>query len=165
MTSKAEAKQTSPIATFSLVAKDAQTRDLGVVVASKFLAVGAVVPYARAGVGAVATQSYVNSTFGPRGLEHLAEGGTPDSCLELFKEGDDNLASRQFGMVAADGSSLSFTGDSLPRLGRRQIRRGLRGARQYIDRVRNRCQCASRYIFNSSRLSFSRTDGSSTVGR
>ncbi|MCV6037443.1 DUF1028 domain-containing protein, partial [Escherichia coli] len=58
----------TPIATFSLVARDPQTGDLGIAVASKFLAVGAVVPWLEAGVGAVATQSYANPRFGPQGL-------------------------------------------------------------------------------------------------
>lgn len=99
-----------PVATYSLVALDTATGDLGVVVASKFLAVGAVVPYARAGVGAVATQSYVNATFGPRSLEHLAAGRKPEDCLEDFRQSDNGLELRQFGVVAVDGSSLSFTG-------------------------------------------------------
>ena len=64
-----------PIATFSIVARDPATGELGVAVASRFFAVGSVVPWARAGVGAVATQAYGNSSFGPRGLELLERGG------------------------------------------------------------------------------------------
>ena len=60
-------RKTTP-STFSIVAFDPETGDLGVAVQSKFLAVGAVVPYARAGVGAVATQSYANLLYGPKGL-------------------------------------------------------------------------------------------------
>ncbi len=100
------------IATFSLVARDETTGDLGVAVASKFLAVGAVVPYAKAGVGAVATQSYVNSQFGTLGLDLLAQGKTPEDCLNEFKKIDPNIKQRQFGMVSHDGSSLSFTGEA-----------------------------------------------------
>lgn len=62
------------VATFSLVAQDPKTGDLGVAVASKFLAVGAVVPFAEAGVGAIATQSYANPRYGPQGLALLRQG-------------------------------------------------------------------------------------------
>lgn len=99
-----------PIATFSLVAHDPGTGDLGVAVASKFLAVGAYVPYAQAGVGAVATQAFVNPTFGPRALRILAEGGSPDEAREAFVSADGGIAQRQFGIVAAGGDSVSFTG-------------------------------------------------------
>jgi uncharacterized Ntn-hydrolase superfamily protein len=98
------------IATFSLVARDAETGDLGVAVASKFLAVGAYVPYARAGVGAVASQAYGNSTYGPRALARLAAGGSPADCAEEFAAEDASYESRQFGIVAADGTSYTHTG-------------------------------------------------------
>ena len=62
------------VATFSIVGFDPQTGDLGIAVQSKFLAVGAVVPCAKAGVGAVATQSWANTSYGPRGLDLLAAG-------------------------------------------------------------------------------------------
>ena len=61
-------------ATFSIVAADPEAGEVGVAVASRFFAVGTVVPWARAGVGAVATQSYANTTYGPRGLELLERG-------------------------------------------------------------------------------------------
>jgi uncharacterized Ntn-hydrolase superfamily protein len=99
------------VATFSLVAHDPDTGDLGVVVASKFLAVGAYVPFAKAGVGAVATQSYVNTTFGPRALQILAEGGNPEDCLAAFRQTDDRLSTRQLGIVSPSGASVTFTGD------------------------------------------------------
>lgn len=101
---------TDPIATFSLVARDPATGDLGVAVASKFLAVGAYVPFARAGVGAVATQAFVNSTFGPRALAVLAEDGRPEDARDAFMAEDEGIAKRQFGIVAADGAAVSFTG-------------------------------------------------------
>src|SRR5690625_5424367 len=84
-----------PIATCSLVARDPETNDLGVVVASKFLAVGAVVPTAVAGVGAVATQSYANVSYGPRALAILERGGSPDDCLQEFEASDDNFQERR----------------------------------------------------------------------
>ncbi len=60
--------------TFSIVGRDPQTGELGIAVQSKFLAVGAVVPWAKAGVGAIATQAWANTSYGPRGLELLASG-------------------------------------------------------------------------------------------
>jgi len=101
---------TPSIATFSIVARDPDTGDLGVAVASKFLAVGAYVPYARAGVGAVASQAYGNSTYGPRALERLAAGGKPADCAAAFAADDAYFESRQFGIVAADGASYTHTG-------------------------------------------------------
>ncbi|MDM7324860.1 MAG: DUF1028 domain-containing protein [Thermus sp.] len=98
------------VATFSLVAQDPKTGDLGVAVASKFLAVGSVVPFARAGVGAVATQSYANPRFGPQGLALLEQGASPEGVLEAFRRTDPQLEKRQFGLVTAKGEALSFTG-------------------------------------------------------
>ncbi|WP_243028050.1 DUF1028 domain-containing protein [Thermus albus] len=98
------------VATFSLVAQDPETGDLGVAVASKFLAVGSVVPFARAGVGAVATQSYANPRFGPQGLALLEQGASPEGVLEAFRRTDPQLERRQFGLVTAKGEALSFTG-------------------------------------------------------
>lgn len=98
------------VATFSLVARDPETGDLGVAVASKFLAVGAVVPFAQAGVGALATQSYANPRFGPQGLALLAQGAGPEGVLEAFRRTDPHLEKRQFGLVSARGESLTFTG-------------------------------------------------------
>lgn len=96
--------------TFSIVGRDARTGDLGVAVASKFLAVGALVPFVQARVGAVATQSYVNPTFGPEGLRRLAAGQTPDRVSAAFQAEDDGIAHRQYGLVGADGQSATFTG-------------------------------------------------------
>jgi uncharacterized Ntn-hydrolase superfamily protein len=98
------------ITTFSLVARDPDTGDLGVAVASKFLAVGAVVPFAEAGVGAIATQSYANPRYGPQGLALLRQGASPKGVLEAFRRTDPDLEKRQFGLVAATGESLTFTG-------------------------------------------------------
>lgn len=98
------------VSTFSLVARDPETEDLGVAVASKFLAVGAVVPHAEAGVGAIATQSYANPRFGPQGLALLRQGASPEGVLEAFRRTDPHLEKRQFGLVTARGESLTFTG-------------------------------------------------------
>jgi uncharacterized Ntn-hydrolase superfamily protein len=98
------------VATFSIVAYDPETQELGVAVQSKFIAVGAVVPWAKAGVGAVATQSFANTTFGPRGLELLAKGEKPDDVLVQLLENDDGREARQVGIVNAKGQSATFTG-------------------------------------------------------
>jgi uncharacterized Ntn-hydrolase superfamily protein len=100
------------INTFSIVARDPQTGELGVAVASRFFSVGSVVPYAQAGVGAVATQANANVTFGPRGLELLARGATADEVVAILLRGDTGpgTGARQLGVVAADGSSATHTG-------------------------------------------------------
>ncbi len=99
------------IATFSIVAHDSVTGELGVAVASRFFAVGNVVPWAKAGVGAVATQSFANTSFGWRGLELLEKGLTPEEVVEVLIRHDDNPTRRQMGIVAADGRSATYTGE------------------------------------------------------
>ena len=97
--------------TYSIVALDPATGDLGVAVQSKFLAVGSVVPWARAGIGAIATQSYANLRYGPGGLALLAEGHDADETLQRLVAADDLRAQRQAGIVDAQGRSSSYTGD------------------------------------------------------
>jgi uncharacterized Ntn-hydrolase superfamily protein len=96
--------------TFSIVALDAATGDLGVAVQSKFLAVGAVVPWARAGVGAVATQSFANVTYGPGGLALLEEGASATEALDRLILADDLREERQAGIVDAQGRVATHTG-------------------------------------------------------
>ncbi len=98
--------------TFSLVAVDLATGELGIAVASKFLAVGAVVPWARAGVGALATQSYANVSYGPRGLELLAAGYAAQETLARLLADDPERELRQVGIVDARGGAATFTGSS-----------------------------------------------------
>jgi uncharacterized Ntn-hydrolase superfamily protein len=98
------------ISTFSLVAKDPNSHDLGVVVASKFLAVGSVVPWVKAGVGAVATQSYANTSFAGFALEQLQTGASFAQIINQFAVQDPEHQSRQYGIVAANGESQTFTG-------------------------------------------------------
>ena len=105
-----DADEQRAIATFSIVARDSLTGELGVAVASRFFAVGAVVPWAKADVGAVATQSFANTTFGWRGLELLEKGATPAEIVEILIRNDDDPQRRQFGIVAADGNSATYTG-------------------------------------------------------
>ncbi|HEX9160398.1 MAG TPA: DUF1028 domain-containing protein [Thermoanaerobaculia bacterium] len=98
------------VATFSIVARDPQTGEMGVAVASRFFSVGSVVPYARAGAGAVATQANANTTYGPRGLELLERGANAEETLKVLLRGDDDPSARQVGIVANDGSSVTYTG-------------------------------------------------------
>jgi uncharacterized Ntn-hydrolase superfamily protein len=100
-----------PFNTFSIVARDPQTTAFGVAVASKFLAVGSAVAYAEANVGAVATQSYANTTYGPRTVAALKAGMTLESIHQSFAATDDNHALRQYGLLDASGNSLTFTGE------------------------------------------------------
>ena len=96
--------------TFSIAALDPATGDLGVAVQSKFLAVGAVVPWARAGVGAIATQSYANVAYGPDGLEHLAAGRPATESLRRLIASDDLREERQAGVIDARGGAATHTG-------------------------------------------------------
>jgi uncharacterized Ntn-hydrolase superfamily protein len=96
--------------TFSIVAFDPANGDLGVAVASKFPCVGAVVPWAKAGVGAVATQAWANTDFGPDGLRLMAGGMPAGSALDAVLEGDDGRDERQVGFVDAAGGAATFTG-------------------------------------------------------
>ena len=101
-----------PVATFSIVAADPESGEVGVAVASRFFSVGSVVPFAAAGVGAVATQSFANTTFGPRGLELLERGAEPDETLRILLRDDERPDRRQVGVVAADGASATHTGEN-----------------------------------------------------
>ncbi len=98
--------------TYSIVARDPATGDLGVAVQSKFLAVGSVVPWARAGVGAIATQSYANVAYGPDGLAILAGGASAEAALAALVEADALRSQRQAGIVDANGGSATYTGRS-----------------------------------------------------
>lgn len=97
--------------TFSIVGFDPHTKELGVAVASKFLGVGAVVPFAKAGVGAIATQSWANLDYGKYGLEMLEKGMTPQEVMKELVQNDEKFASRQVGIVDAKGKSITFTGE------------------------------------------------------
>ena len=103
---------TTPVATFSIVAFDPDTGDLGIAVQSKFFGVGAVVPWARAGVGAIATQSYANTSYGPDGLTALEGGADAATVVNGLTAADDGRALRQLGIVDAQGRPATFTGDA-----------------------------------------------------
>ena len=96
--------------TFSIAAYDPSTGDSGVAVASKFLAVGAYVPFARAGMGAIATQAHVNYTFGPDGLALLAQGKSARETLDQLLSADTLALRRQVGIVDRHGDSAAHTG-------------------------------------------------------
>lgn len=97
--------------TYSIVAWDSVTGDLGVAVQSKFPNVGGIVPWALAGVGAVATQSLANTAYGERGLELMAMGASAEEALRIVMRTDTMLGDRQVGMVDARGGAASFTGE------------------------------------------------------
>jgi uncharacterized Ntn-hydrolase superfamily protein len=98
------------VATFSIVAFDPETDALGVAVQSKFLAVGSVVPWARAGAGAVATQAMANFNYGPRGLDLMSRGKSAEETVEALISADDEREYRQLGVVDARGRAATFTG-------------------------------------------------------
>lgn len=96
--------------TFSVLARDPDTGDIGVATQSRFLAVGAVVPSAGAEVGAVATQALANGSFGPRGLALLAAGADADDTLDELVAADDRSDRRQVGILDAQGRGAAHTG-------------------------------------------------------
>lgn len=98
------------IATFSIVARDPITGELGIAVQSKFLGVGSAVPWAKAGVGAIATQALANLSFGEIGLHKLSEGWSVQEVRDFLIAHDPEIEHRQFGIVDAQGNAISFTG-------------------------------------------------------
>lgn len=98
--------------TFSIVAYDPDAQEWGVAVQSKFLAVGAAVPWARAGVGAVATQAHCNTCYGPEGLVMMSEGIDAQETLDRLVAADEKRSLRQAGLVDASGQPSTFTGSA-----------------------------------------------------
>ena len=101
---------TEPVATYSICGCDLEAGQWGVVTQSKFLAVGAIVPWAEPHVGAIATQSYANPSYGPDGLALLRTGATADEVVERLTQADDGREQRQLGVVDANGRGATFTG-------------------------------------------------------
>jgi uncharacterized Ntn-hydrolase superfamily protein len=97
--------------TFSIVARDAETGELGVAVQSHWFSVGSIVSWAEAGVGAVATQSLVNESFGQRGIDLLKEGKMPQEALDQLLAGDEGRAFRQVAIIDNKGNVAANTGD------------------------------------------------------
>ena len=98
------------LSTFSIVACDAAAGQWGVAVQSKFLAAGAVVPFAQAGVGAIASQANANGSFGPRGLALLAQGLDAEEVLRQLLADDPGRDTRQLGVVDSQGQAAAHTG-------------------------------------------------------
>jgi uncharacterized Ntn-hydrolase superfamily protein len=104
------ASQVRPVATYSIVARDPATGEMGVAVQSHWFSVGSVVSWAEAGVGAVATQSFVDPSYGPLGLSLMRAGRTAPDSLKALLAGDAQREVRQVGMVDAQGRAATHTG-------------------------------------------------------
>jgi uncharacterized Ntn-hydrolase superfamily protein len=104
------ASATMPVNTFSIVGADPQTGELGVAVASKYFAVGSVVPWAKSGVGAIATQAWVNVDYGIIGLELLQKGLSPQEVIDSLTKADSSFQRRQIGVIDSLGNAATFTG-------------------------------------------------------
>ncbi|MFX1235422.1 MAG: DUF1028 domain-containing protein [Promethearchaeota archaeon] len=96
--------------TFSIVAYDAKNNEWGIAVQSKFVAVGAIVPIAKANVGAIATQAYANTSYGPKGLSLLEKGLTAKDTVERLLKEDELREERQVGIIDSYGNAHAFTG-------------------------------------------------------
>ncbi|WP_251551915.1 DUF1028 domain-containing protein [Neobacillus muris] len=98
--------------TFSIVGYDPEGKEWGIAVQSKFLGVGAVVPWARAGAGAAATQSYANTAYGPIALDLMGQGKSAQETLKLLLADDPDKEMRQVGLIDAKGNAASYTGSA-----------------------------------------------------
>src|SRR5215510_1880662 len=109
--------QSQPVATFSIVAIDPQNGDMGIAVASRYLSVGSVVPWAMAGVGAVATQANVNVGYGQQAIDLLRQGLTAAQVLKKLLEDDkfEGKDGRQVAIVDAKGNIAAYTGPNAPK--------------------------------------------------
>ncbi len=101
---------TVPVNTFSIVGCDPATGELGVAVASKYFAVGSIVPWAKAEVGAIATQAWVNADYGIIGLELLEKGMTPQEVVDSLTKADTLSSRRQLGIIDLKGHASTYTG-------------------------------------------------------
>jgi uncharacterized Ntn-hydrolase superfamily protein len=99
-----------PMHTYSIVARDPETGELGVAVQSHWFSVGALCPWAEAGVGAIATQAFVNVSLGPRGLDMLRSGRTAQEALDALLAADEGRDVRQLAIVDARGTVAAHTG-------------------------------------------------------
>jgi len=109
-----------PVSTYSIVARDAKTGELGVAVQSHWFSVGAMVPWAESGVGAVATQSFVEPSYGPLGLDAMRKGTPPDKALKDLVARDAHPDGRQVAFVDSRGRAAAYTGPGcIPAAGHR----------------------------------------------
>lgn len=106
----AQESSTRPVHTYSIVARDTVTGDLGVAVQSHWFSVGSLVTWAEAGVGAVATQSFVDPAYGPLGLELMRAGKTAHQALDALLASDPGKDVRQVAMIDAHGNVSAYTG-------------------------------------------------------
>jgi uncharacterized Ntn-hydrolase superfamily protein len=97
--------------TWSIVARDPDTGHLGIAVASRFFAVGAIVPFMRGGIGAIATQAFISPLYGSDGLTLLAEGRSPDVIIATLTDRDDGCQQRQMHLIDDEGRYAAFTGE------------------------------------------------------
>ncbi len=97
--------------TYSIVARDVRTGEFGIAVASRFFAVGAIVPYMAGGIGAIATQAFISPLYGTDGLQMLKDGKSADEVLEAVVGRDEGSHSRQLHLIDAQGRSAAFTGE------------------------------------------------------
>jgi uncharacterized Ntn-hydrolase superfamily protein len=108
------AQKTSPVNlvhTYSIIAVDSVTGEIGAAVQSHWFSVGSLVIWAEAGVGAIATQSFVNPSYGPRGLELMRSGLSPRQTLDMLLEEDEGREFRQAAFIDTKGNSVAFTGE------------------------------------------------------
>ena len=126
------------VATYSIVACDLEAGQWGVATQSKFLAVGSVVPWAEPHVGAVATQSYANPSYGPDGLRLLRDGLSAEDTVARLTEADEGRDQRQLGIVDGRGGAATLHRHRVPRLGRRPHRPVLRRAGEHPRLRRDR---------------------------
>lgn len=98
--------------TWSIVAREPETGHLGIAVATRFFAVGALVPHIRGKIGAIATQAFINPTYGTDALTQLAEGKMPQEIIDALISRDEGSAQRQLHMIDAEGHNAAFTGGS-----------------------------------------------------
>src|ERR671918_1837693 len=108
--SNTQSTYSRPVHTYSIVARDPATGELGVAVQSHWFSVGSVVTWAEAGVGAVATQSFAEPSYGPLGLELMRAGKSAPDALRALLNGDASCAVRQVAMIDAKGDVATFTG-------------------------------------------------------
>ena len=117
------ARPLRPVATYSIVARDSTTGEIGVAVQSHWFSVGPIVPWVEAGVGAVATQSFVDPRYGPLGIELMRLGRSAPEALRALVTSDADSAVRQVAMVDAQGRAAAFTGSRAIRAAGQQIGR------------------------------------------
>lgn len=101
----------TPVHTYSIVAYDQETGELGVAVQSHWFSVGSLVPWAKAGVGAVATQSFVKVEYGPEGIRKMESGMSAEEALSSLLKEDEGESVRQVAMIDVNGSVAAHTGD------------------------------------------------------